>query len=43
MDTSREIYIKEGIKRYTLLSTTLLEGIDRELRDVTDQKEGSEA
>jgi hypothetical protein len=33
---------KEVVKRHTLLSTALLEDADRELRDVTGQKEAGE-
>ena len=37
------MYVTGGVKRHTLLSTALSEGADRELGDVTGQKEGGEA
>ena len=43
MDASGGMYVKGGVKRHTLLSTALSEGADRELGDVTGQKEGGEA
>ena len=43
MGASGGMYVTGGVKRHTLLSTALSEGADRELGDVTGQKEGGEA
>ena len=42
MDASRGMYVIGGVKRHTLLSMALSEGVDRELGDVTGQKKDGE-